>query len=142
MAHPLHPALVHAPIACWVLIPCCDVAANLTAPDFYHQVAALLAGLGVAGGALAATAGALDFERGHNAAPQLAIAHASLMGGAFTLSLLSAIGRVDAHLQVLALPPVWAVAASALALAALVVGGWCGGQMVYGHGVGVSDPRR
>jgi uncharacterized membrane protein len=132
--------LVHAPIACWLLIPFCDLAALSVAADFLHQVAALLAALGAAGGALAATAGALDFERGHKAAPSFAIAHASLMGVAFVLGLASLLGRVDAHnMHVLMPPPVWAIAASALGLVVMTAGAACGGELVYGRGVGVKQ---
>ncbi len=136
--HPVHPMLVHAPIVCWVFIPGCDLAAQFIAADFFHQVAALLAALGAAGGALAATAGAMDFERAQKAAPKTAIAHASLMGVAFVLGLASLLGRVDTHdMHVLLPPPVWAIAASALGLAVMVGGAVCGGELVYGHGVGV-----
>lgn len=136
--HPVHPMLVHAPIACWLLIPFCDLAALSVAADFFHQVAALLTAIGAVGGALAATAGALDFERGHKAAPKVAITHASLMGMAFLLELASLLGRVNSHdMHVIVAPPVWAVAASALGLVVMAGGAAFGGELVYGRGVGV-----
>jgi uncharacterized membrane protein len=135
--HPVHPMLVHAPIACWSLTPVCDVLALGLNREEFWVVSAFLAAAGAVLGALAATAGSLDFERGHRAAPKIAIAHAVLMGSAWVLSTLGALGRVAADDSPLSPPHWWAIAAGVGALVLMVGGAWCGGEMVYGRGVGV-----
>lgn len=135
--HPVHPMLVHAPIACWALTPVCDaLAIGLNREEFWI-VSAFLAAAGVVLGALAATAGSLDFERGHAAAPKIAIAHAVLMGSAWVFSTIGAIGRLGPDYAPLSPPHGWAIAAGVVALILMTAGAWCGGEMVYGRGVGV-----
>lgn len=129
--------LVHLPIACWVLISFFDILAIALHADFFWQVAALMAALGVAAGAFAAMAGAMDFARAHNEAPRLVLTHASLMSGAWLLALISLMGRVSAGYQAILPPPWWAVVAAATTVLLMIVGAWCGGEMVYGRGIGV-----
>lgn len=129
--------LVHAPIACWLLTSFFDVLAIALHSDFFWQVAALMAALGVAAGAFAAMAGAMDFSRAQSQAPKLVLAHASLMSGAWLLALVSLIGRVSAGYQAILPAPWWAVAAAATAVLLMVAGAWCGGEMVYGRAIGV-----
>lgn len=135
--HPVHPMLAHAPIACWGLTPVCDALALGLDREEFWIVSAFLASAGVVLGALAATAGSLDFERGHKAAPKVAIAHAVLMGSAWVLSTIGALGRVGPDYAPLSPPHGWAIAAGVAVLALMIAGAWCGGEMVYGRGVGV-----
>lgn len=135
--HPVHPMLVHAPIACWALTPVSDALAIALNREEFWIVSAFLAAAGVVLGTLAATAGSLDFERGHRAAPKIAIAHAVLMGGAWLLATIGALGRLGADYAPLSPPHWWAIAAGVGALVLMVGGAWCGGEMVYGRGVGV-----
>jgi uncharacterized membrane protein len=137
MRHPIHPMLVHVPVACWLLLPLSDGAAILLGMPALWTVSAALAAVGVAWGALAATAGAMDYPRAGAIAPRLVRAHAWLMGSAWTMSLIGLFGRF-AQKQVVAPPPGWTIAAGAAALLLMVAGAWCGGEMVYGRGVGVS----
>jgi uncharacterized membrane protein len=137
--HPVHPMLVHAPIACWALTPFFDAMALALKADFFWQSAALMAAIGVAGGALAATAGAMDLARAQAKVPKLAVAHASLMSGAWIFATIGLIGRVGGDYQAILPPPWWAVAASGAAFLTMIGGAWCGGEMVYGHAIGVRD---
>jgi uncharacterized membrane protein len=135
--HPVHPMLVHAPIACWALTPLCDGLALALHQEAFWTIGAFLTAAGLLFGALAATAGALDFERGHAAAPKVAVAHALLMGGAWTVSVASALGRFTPDYSPLTPPHWWAIAAGGVALVLMIAGAWCGGELVYGRGVGV-----
>jgi uncharacterized membrane protein len=135
--HPVHPMLVHAPIACWALTPVSDALAITLNREEFWIVSAFLAAAGVVFGALAATAGSLDFERGHAVAPKIAIAHAVLMGSAWVVSTIGALGRLATDYTPLLPPHGWAIAAGVVALALMIAGAWCGGEMVYGRGVGV-----
>jgi uncharacterized membrane protein len=133
--------LVHAPIACWLLIPFCDLIAATLATDFFWQVAHFLSAIGVFAGMLAATAGAMDFARADAAAPAIARWHAALMGAALALSAASTLGRAGPDFLALTPPPAWAIGASALALLGMIGGAWCGGELVYGRGIGVREPK-
>lgn len=137
--HPVHPMLVHAPLACWILIPVCDALALAMGRDVFWQTGALLSAFGAAGGALAATFGALDLHRAKERAAKLALIHATLMGSAWLLSAASLVGRIDSTYAAVTPAPIWAVAASALALIVTLAGAWCGGEMVYGRGIGVRE---
>lgn len=141
MRHPLHPMLVHVPVACWLLAPLSDVTALAAGWPVMWTMSALLIGVGVAWGALAATAGAMDYGRAHAVAPRLVNAHALLMGSAWTVALVGLFGRF-ADRQVLVPPPWWAVAACFVTALLMVAGAWCGGEMVYGKGIGVGTSRR
>jgi uncharacterized membrane protein len=133
--------LVHVPVACWLLAPLSDGAALAIGWPSLWTMSALLIGAGVAGGALAATAGAMDYARAHAVAPRLVNAHALLMGGAWTVASLSLVGRIGVDRQIIAPPPWWAVAAGFGTAALMIAGAWCGGEMVYGRGIGVRTGR-
>ena len=132
--------LVHAPIACWLLIPFCDLIAAMLAADFFWQVSHFLSAIGLFAGMLATTAGAMDFARADAAAPSIARWHAGLMGAALALSAASALGRAGPDFLALTPPPAWTLAAAAGALLCMLGGAWCGGELVYGRGIGVREP--
>ncbi len=142
MRHPLHPMLVHVPVACWLLAPLSDGAALATGWTQLWTVSTLLLGVGVAWGALAATAGAMDYARARAVAPRLVNMHVALMGGAWTVALLSLFGRIGADRQIAVPAPWWSVAACVATAILLVAGAWCGGEMVYGRGIGVQTNGR
>jgi uncharacterized membrane protein len=131
--------LVHLPVACLTLTPVCDVLAIWLRQPALWPAAALIAAFGVGSGLLAATAGAMDFESAQAKAGALAPVHASLMGSALVLAGCGLFGRVDGALAPAIPPPTWAIAASSVAFLVMIVGAWCGGEMVYGRGVGVRD---
>lgn len=142
--HPVHPMLVHLPIACWLLAPACDVAGMVRGGDFFWQAAALLSGAGVAFGALAGMAGAMELERlkGRKDLQRIATIHASLMGSAWIIALVGLIGRVDESFSARLPGPVWVVVVDFLIAAALIGGAFFGGELVYRHGVGVSKDTK
>ena len=137
---PIHPALVHLPLACVLLSVLADFFARITGKDslravgFWSLVAALI------GGVLTIAAGYFDMN------------HAALSGETH--------GYVDVHLKI-----GWALAigmtlltfwrwwtwhkasprigggylfAAFLVLALTLFQGWFGGEMVYSHGAGVA----
>lgn len=138
-SHPLHPMLVHLPIACWIMTPICDGLALAFGYDVFWQAGALIAAFGVAGGALAATAGAMDLPRTQGKTSAIARAHAGLMASAWVFATIGMLGRVDGAYAAVTPAPWWTMAASSVALIAMVAGAWFGGEMVYGHGIGVRD---
>lgn len=134
MRHPLHPALVHFPVACWSLAAAADFASLWWGEAAWRWSAWLLAvGSGMA--VLAMLAGLLELARVPEG-PALRDAHAHMAAmlvafSAFTMRLLV---RLEHHSP---LPPDGlALLLDAVGLVALVIGGWLGGRLVYGHGVG------
>jgi uncharacterized membrane protein len=107
--------------------------------DFFWETAALTNVVGVAAGALAAMAGAADLPRARARASRLALTHASLMSSAWVLATISLVGRVSSDYQAVMPPPWWAVSAGVAAVPVMIVGAWCGGEMVYGRGIGVRE---
>ena len=135
--HPLHPVSVHAPIACLAFAPLADLGAVLTRQPYFWAVGALMTAGAVVFGLLAASFGAMDFERAYAKAPKTVSWHAGLMTTAVALDGASAIGRFDQHFAVLTPPAEWAIAVGVLALILACVGGFLGGELVYRHGVNV-----
>lgn len=136
--HPLHPVSVHAPIACIVFAPLADLGATFTRLPFVWAVGALMTSGAVLFGLIAASFGALDFERAYSKAPKTVSWHAILMGCAVTLDAVSAFGRFAKDHPITTQPPMWAITLSALALIVAAIGGFLGGDLVYRHGVNVA----
>lgn len=135
--HPLHPVSVHAPLACIVFAPLADLGAALTHRADLWSVSAFMCAGAVMFGVIAATFGALDFERAYAKAPKTVSWHATLMAAAVSLAAASAVGRFGEAYTVLAPPPAWAITAGVIALIAVAIGGALGGELVYRHGVNV-----
>lgn len=137
--HPLHAAMVAVPIGAWVASIVFDIASHVVAePRVATQGARWLIGLGVLGALAAATVGFLDLL----AIPtrtrvfRVALVHMSLnlavtaaFGVGFALRGGDASGPVSTGHLIL----------SAVALAALGVAGFLGGELAYRYGVRVAD---
>jgi uncharacterized membrane protein len=136
--HPLHPALVAVPIGAWSASFIFDVASHVVdEPQFLAQGSRWLIGLGVLGAVVAAGVGLLDLFAipGGTRAFRTALVHMSIN---LTVTVLYAVGflvRTHPSGPVAAGP----LALSAVALVALGVGGYLGGQLAYRYGVRVAD---
>jgi uncharacterized membrane protein len=139
LRHPIHPMLVHLPVACWLLAPASDAAALAMERPFFWHVSALLCLTGLIIGAVAAMFGAMELERikGRKDLQRLAIIHASLMGSAWVIALIAMIVRIDEMLLTRIPAPLAVPVLDAAAAVVLIAGAFFGGEMVYGHGVGV-----
>lgn len=137
MNHPLHPALVHFPLACWSLATLMDLAYLLWPQVWLWQLAFVLLMLGCGFGLLAALAGFLELLKlpAEHPAAGTAQAHMGLAMVTFCLYAGSLFLRI--HEQQPVAPAVPALVLSGLGLLALLITGWLGGQLVYRHGVGV-----
>lgn len=131
--------LVHLPLACWLLAPASDAAALMLGGEFFWQVAALLSATGVVVGAIAAMFGTLELERlkDRKDLQKIATIHASLMGAVWTLGVIALVGRLGEGFLAAIPAPMWVVVLDFLAAGLLLAGAFFGGEMVYGHGVGV-----
>jgi uncharacterized membrane protein len=139
LGHPLHPAVVHFPIALLLSATAADLAwvTGLTADA--HLAAILLAG-GLSMGLVAMGAGLLDFSRVEEAVVPHALQHMAAVGTAWVGYAIALYLRRGA-LAGSADPGSVSIALSFVSALVLALGGWLGGRLVYTFGVGVSSTR-
>ena len=140
MSHPLHPALVHFPIACWSLATVADVASLR-----WGKPAWMLAGVLLALGTLIALAamatGFIELMKvgAEHPATRDLNRHLLLMLTAWCLYATSLFLRLQG--TTLTPPDIVDLSLSVVGFVVLGIGGWFGGKLVYTHGVGVEkDP--
>lgn len=136
LGHPIHPAIVHFPIALLLSATIADLAwvAGLTGD--VHVGAVMMAG-GLAAALVAMGAGLVDFTRLEQHVVPHAMQHMSAVGLAWLGYAVALYLRRDAlaGATMLSTPTIVASFVSALLLA---LGGWLGGRLVYSFGAGVS----
>lgn len=134
--HPLHPAIVHFPIACWSLAAIADFAGLWFGETAWQWSGGLLAtGCGMA--LLTMVAGMMELPRiPEGPALRDTWLHMGLMLVAFGFFTTRLLLRLD-HAQPVA-PDGLSLFLDACGFLALAAGGWIGGRLVYGHGVGRS----
>jgi len=134
--HPLHPAIVHFPIALLLSASAADLAwvAGLTSDA--HIGAVLMAG-GLAMGLVAMGAGLLDFTKLDEAVVTHAVRHIMAVGLAWLGYGIALNLRRDAR-QGASLIGSASLALSFVSALVLCVGGFLGGRLVYTFGAGVS----
>jgi uncharacterized membrane protein len=134
--HPLHPALVHFPVALLLSASAADLVwlAGLTGD--VHIGAVLMAG-GLVMALLAMGAGLLDFTKLDPAVVPHAVRHMSVVGAAWLGYAIALYLRRDA-LSGGATIGSASIAISLASALLLSVGGWLGGRLVYTFGAGVS----
>jgi uncharacterized membrane protein len=134
--HPLHPAIVHFPIALLLSATAADLAwvAGLTANT--HIAAVLMAG-GLVAGLVAMGAGMVDFARLDAAIVPHALRHMGVVGLAWLGYAIALYLRREALGGSTSLS-VSTVAVSLVSAVALALGGFLGGRLVYTFGAGVS----
>lgn len=134
MRHPLHPALVHFPVTCWSLATAADFASLYFGEAAWQWSGGLLTvGCGMA--LVAMLAGMVEIARVPDGKAMIdAYWHMGLMLTALTCFATRLLLRLD-HLQPLA-PDTLSLVLDAGGFICLALGGWMGGKLVYGHGVG------
>jgi uncharacterized membrane protein len=137
--HPLHPALVAVPIGAWIASLVFDVASHVVRDGrFLAEGSRWLIGLGVLGALAAAAVGFLDLlaiPTGTRAF-RTGLVHMTLNLG---VTAAYAAGFVLRGGHPAAPVPAGPLALSAVALAALMVSGYLGGELAYRYGVRVAD---
>jgi uncharacterized membrane protein len=139
LGHPVHPALVHFPVALLLSATIADLAwaAGLTGDT--HIGAILMAG-GLAAGLLAMGAGMADLIRLDQKLVPHAMVHASFVGLAWLVYGVALYLRRDSISASAALSG-QAIAASLVGAILLAFGGWLGGRLVYTFGANVQADR-
>lgn len=137
--HPLHPALVHFPLALWFFAVFCDLTGWWRDNPFWWQMGYWCLTFGVAAALPAIVTGFLDYltlpptSAGFNPAT----AHMMVMLSATTAFGASWMVRTQAGVAVA--PSVAALTLALTGAALLAVGGWLGGTLVYRYGIGRID---
>jgi uncharacterized membrane protein len=136
--HPIHPILVALPIGLWVFSVVADLVFLLGwGAAVWKDVAFYTLGGGIVGALLAAVPGFVDFFSITDArAGRVALTHMA----ANLIAL--AIFVVSFLLRWIDVAGFLAVGLSIVALCALAVAGWYGGELVLVHGMGVKPPRK
>lgn len=139
LGHPIHPAVVHFPIALLLSATIADLAwlADMT-PDT-HVGAVLMAG-GVAGGLLAMGAGMADLIKLDQKLVPHVMVHASCVGLAWLGYGIALYLRKDSLFASATLSG-QTVAVSLVSALLLAFGGWLGGRLVYTFGANVKPAR-
>lgn len=131
--HPIHPMLVPLPIGLWIFSLVCDVVYFAKGDAIWSTLALYTMAGGVIGALLAALPGLFDlYNLEPSQAKKIGLWHMSINLGLVTLYVLNFLWRLNAEPG--AIGP---LALSIVAVLALAVSGWIGGEMVYVHGVGV-----
>ena len=137
--HPLHPLLVTLPIGFLIGALLTDLAFEGTSDGFWARASVWLIGAGLVSGALAAIAGFIDFiANEHIRSINLVWYH--FIGNAIAL----VASAISLYLRLGGNPA--AVTGTELFLSILVVvifavTGWLGGEMVFRHGVGMTEEQ-
>jgi len=134
--HPIHPMLVSFPIVCFILTFVVDIIFVRTHDTTWATASIWLLVVGLVMGALAAVAGLTDFlgdDRIRGASD--AVKHMLANVTAVVLELVNVIlrwrdtGFIDST----------GVYISGIVVLILIYSGWKGGDLVFRHGIGVSD---
>jgi len=134
--HPLHPAIVHFPVALLLSASAADLAwlAGLTGD--VHIGSVLMAG-GLVMGLVAMGAGLFDFTKLEPAVVPHAVRHMTVMGIAWLGYAIALYLRRDAFSGGVTIGSA-SIAISLASALLLSIGGWLGGRLVYTFGAGVS----
>ncbi|MES2182826.1 MAG: DUF2231 domain-containing protein [Pseudomonadota bacterium] len=138
MRHPVHPAVVHFPIACWTLATIGDVASLwLGKPAWWWAGVSLALGTTIA--IFAMITGMIEILRIANQKQRLKVAerHMQLILLAWTVYATSLFMRLDGFR--LTEPGIIEIGLSCLGFVILSIASWFGAQLVYKYGVGLSD---
>lgn len=134
--HPLHPVLIHFPIAALIMLLLTDVVYLFNGDPFWARVGFYLAATGTILGAVSGLAGAIDlFSVRRIRRLVTAWAHGILAVMLLSLAAFNFMLRWGPDPAALIMP--WGIYTSALTVMLISITGFLGGQLVYEYGVGV-----
>lgn len=134
--HPLHPVLIHFPIAALMMLLLTDVVYWYTEDAFWSRAGYYLAATGAILGGVSGLAGAIDlFTVSRIRRLVTAWAHGILAVMLLSLAAFNFMLRWGPDPGALILP--WGLYTSALTALLISATGFLGGQLVYEYGVGV-----
>jgi len=135
--HPLHPALIHFPVAALLGLIATDMAYLVSGDSFWARAGLWLAGVGAFGGAVSGTAGLVDLVT----VPQIrrlvaAWSHAALAVMLLSLATLNWLLRFQNGSEAVIWPG--GIYLSVLTGALIAVTAFLGGQLVYEYAIGIN----
>lgn len=134
--HPLHPALVHFPLALWFTAVFWDVIGWWRPDPLWWQMAYWCLALGLAISVLVLTTGLIDYLALPAEQPGIDTATAHMMAMFSATTAFGASWMLRALNGAAGVPSAWALLLGLFGAALLAVGGWLGGTLVYRHGIG------
>ena len=132
---PLHPAIVHFPVALAVTSVASDTAGALLAIRSLKSVGEWTIAIAVGGAALAVAAGYRDMRRDALKARTHAMVHLHLR---FGWAVLIALIALAVWRWIATLPSAIYLGLGWLTVALVLLQAWLGGELVYAHGAGVA----
>jgi len=141
--HPLHPALVHFPVACWSLATAADFGSLWWGEPAWRFSGAVLA-IGTVAALAAMLAGFFELSRLDTDSPAQRVANRHMLSAMAAWSCYAASLLLRMQGMAWHEPDAVALGLSAAGFAALCAAGWLGGTLVYRHRVGTcapNDPR-
>jgi len=137
--HPIHPMLIHFPVAALLGLVGTDVAYLVTDDFFWARASLWLAGVGMVGGWISGAIGLLDLLIVKQIRRLITgWCHGLLSIMALSLATLNWLIRVaDADLHILP----WGIYLSLLGGLVVSLAGFLGGQLVFEHAVGVKPGK-
>ena len=140
MRHPLHPALVHFPIACWSLATAADLASLVWGEPAWRFAGMLLvAGIGFSIPAM--LAGFLELVKIADDHPAIKDVNRHMIVVMTALAFYTTSLFLRLRGSTLTEPDLLAIASSVAGFLFLCIAGWLGGKLVYGHRLGI-DPTQ
>lgn len=134
--HPLHPMLIHFPVAALIGLVGSDLGFLLTADPFWARASLWLAGVGSVGGWAASVAGLVDLVIVARIRHLITSwGHALIAVMMLSLASLNWIARLDGDASALIAP--WGLALSMITAGLIGLAAYLGGRLVYEHAVGV-----
>lgn len=134
--HPLHPVLIHFPVAALIGLLGTDVAYILSDDPFWARAGLWLAGVGAVGGAVSGCVGLADLVLVRQIRRLItAWSHAILAVMMLSLASLNWLLRFSTDPGAAILP--WGLYLSLVSGVFIALAGFLGGQLVYEHAVGV-----
>lgn len=132
--HPLHPMMIHFPVAALIGLIGTDFAYVFTEDPFWARASLWLVGVGAFGGWIASIAGAIDLFTVKRIRRLITgWCHAILAIMLLSLASLNWVQRIESAEAVYP----WGLYISVLGGVLIAVTGLLGGQLVYEHAVGV-----
>jgi uncharacterized membrane protein len=143
--HPVHPLLVHFPVAFWTVAALAYVAASAGLTEGTLAFASLANGAGLVMALPAMVAGLLELRTIGEQSNALRVAtwHLMIMTAVWLCFLIALLLSTSAQTMMApATAQLIATAAAVIGFLLMAVGGWLGGRLVYEFGIGVKGPPK
>lgn len=134
--HPLHPALVHFPVALWFTAVFWDLMGWWRPDPLWWQMAYWCLALGLVVSVPVLITGFLDYLQLEPRTAGIDAATNHMMAMLCTTAAFGTSWMLRALAGAAAAPSVWALVAAVVGALLLGIGGWLGGTLVYRHGIG------